>query len=46
MAFWVSHQEAKTEARKRRRLAAHHLERKVAKEAGGDRNTKPCGDCD
>jgi hypothetical protein len=35
MALWVTHQEAKTEARKRRRLAARRLERKVAKEAEG-----------
>ena len=46
MALWVTHQEAKSEARKRRRLAARHLERKVAKEAGGGRSTKLCSGCD
>jgi hypothetical protein len=35
MALWVTHQEAKTEARKQRRLAARCLERKAAKEAEG-----------
>ena len=34
MALWLTHQEAKTEARKRRRLVARRLERKAAKEAG------------
>ena len=46
MALWVTHQEAKTEARKRRRLAARQLERKAAKEARGARSTKPCSGCD
>jgi len=36
MALWVTHREAKTESRKRRRLAARRLERKAAKEAEGD----------
>ncbi len=38
MALWVTHQEAKSEARKRRRLAARRLERKateIAEDAGG-----------
>lgn len=46
MALWVTHQEAKTEAGKRRRLAARRLVRKAAKEAGGAGGTKPCNDCD
>ena len=46
MALWVTHQETKTEARKRRRLAARHLERKAAKEADGAGSTKACSGCD
>ncbi len=34
MAYWVTHQEAKAEARKRRRLVAHRLERQATLEAG------------
>ena len=37
MALWVTHQEAKSEARKRRRLASRHLERKAVKGADGRR---------
>jgi len=46
MALWVTHQEAKADARKRRRLAARRLERKAAKEAIGAGSTKPCCGCD
>jgi hypothetical protein len=45
MALWVTHQEAKTEARKRRRLAARHLERKAMKQAGGAGSARPCSGC-
>ncbi len=46
MALWVTHQEAKTEARKRRRLVARRLERKVTKKSGGAGSTKSCSSCD
>ena len=46
MALWVTHQEAKAEARKRRRLAIRQLERKAAKETGSAGSTKPCRGCD
>ncbi len=46
MANWVTHQEAKAEARKRRRLVARRLERKATKQAGTARGTKPCRTCD
>ena len=34
MAYWVTHQEAKAEARKRRRIVVHRLERQARTEAG------------
>ena len=46
MALRVTHQEAKTEARKRRRLAARRLERKAVKVVSGAGSTKPCSVCD
>ena len=41
MAYWVTHQEAKAEGRKRRRLVARRLERKATKKAGTSRDKKP-----
>ena len=46
MALWVTHQEAKTEARKRRRLVARRLERTAEKVVSGAGRTKPCSGCD
>ena len=46
MAYWVTHQEAKAEARKRRRLVARRLERKATMQAGAARSTKSCSTCD
>ena len=46
MALWVTHQETKAEARKRRRLAARLLERKAAKKSAGAGSTKPCSSYD
>jgi hypothetical protein len=34
MGYWGTHQEAKADSRRRRRLAERHLEREAAKEAG------------
>jgi len=46
MALWVTHQEAKTEARKRRRLVARRLERIAVKVVSGAGSSRSCSGCD